>query len=124
VDGPIHITVGDGDLEDDLLPRNRVTLPCDVTELRFGDLEDFGPSGRLFLRFSTSPRCLDEFLAQHRLEPVRPDVFASGQVPAAYAWQVSPTAAAYAARNGPTSMRVRVDQTGARPGVYVIVEYE
>ncbi|MCP2322196.1 hypothetical protein HDA40_000703 [Hamadaea flava] len=122
-DEALHITYGGGDLEDDLLPRYSVKLPCDVQHLRWGNHEDMGSMGSLYLRFDTSPTCLDEFLRDNRLQSAAawtPAVF----VPAEYGWAVSSSDAAYAASPSErVQLSVSIHRGEQRPEAYVVAVY-
>jgi hypothetical protein len=124
-DDPLHITKGDGDLEEDLLPHFLVKLPCDVQHLRYGEWEDYGPMGWLYLRFGTSPQCLNDFLRDNALHPTENSNFPPQAVPEEYGWRIEVTNSTYV---GQPSTRVRlsvsIDQRSTRPTVFVISEYD
>ncbi|MDG4807771.1 hypothetical protein O7634_13530 [Micromonospora sp. WMMD1120] len=66
-----------GDFEDDILPHYQVSLPCDVDGLRYANTEDVtGPMGELYLRFRTSPGCLDRILGGWAADPAQPATMA------------------------------------------------
>ncbi|NUT08125.1 MAG: hypothetical protein HOV76_32110 [Hamadaea sp.] len=122
-DEALHITYRGGDLEDDLLPRYGVKLPCDVQHLRWGNHEDMGPMGSLYLRFDTSSTCLDEFLRDNRLQPTAawtPSVF----VPDEYGWAINASDATYAARPSErVRLSVSIHRGEQRPVAYVVAVY-
>jgi len=58
------VTVGFGSLENDILPRYNVALPCDTTDVHYADDESpIGSDGTLYLSFTTSARCLRMFIS-------------------------------------------------------------
>ncbi|MEV6963643.1 hypothetical protein AB0M47_00910 [Hamadaea sp. NPDC051192] len=124
VDGPMHITKGDGDLEKDLLPHFLVKLPCGVEHLRFAEWEDYGSMGQLFLHFDTSPECLDAFLRHNALFPTENFTFPPLNVPKEYGWTIYSSNSTYV---GTPSESVRlsasVDLRSGQPSVYVISEH-
>lgn len=122
VDDPMHVTHGDGDLEEDLLPYFRVNLPCDVEHLRYGEFENYGNNlDLLHLRFDTSPSCLGRFLQDNGLSPaVR---FQPVVIPPEYEWHINSGNASYEGAPSPhVRLLVSIDRSAARPIVFLVSE--
>lgn len=120
---PMHVTIGGGDLEKDLLPHYLVSLPCDVGNLRYGDAEDFGPMGQLYLRFEMTPTCLDSFLAANGLIPSAGG-FPLSRVPDAYGWLLAPANFIYEAHpSARVQLTVSVDRRADTTTVFLLAEH-
>lgn len=124
-DDPFHITKGNGDLERDLLPHFQVKLPCDTADLRYGEWEDFGPAGRLYLRFTTSPDCLAAFRQDNRLTlSADQSVNFPTNIPEQYGWTIEATNTLYVGEpSDRVHLYVSVDSRSTRPTVFVVAEY-
>ncbi|MEV6965103.1 hypothetical protein AB0M47_08285 [Hamadaea sp. NPDC051192] len=122
-DQGLHITYGGGDLEDDLLPRYAVKLPCDVQDLRWGNIEDMGSAGSLYLRFDTSSTCLDEFLQDNQLQPTAAGM-PTVSIPEEYGWIIGSGDDIYGA--SPTEhvrTSVAIHRGGQRAAAYIVAVY-
>ncbi len=121
--GPVRVTVGGGNLERDLLPRYHVSLPCEVKDLRYGDSEDFGPAGELYLTFTTSSQCVDPFLTANGLtrDPALAHLL---QVPDQYGWTFADDDDWYSGTPDPSNrLTAVVDLNGPDPTVYVVADH-
>jgi hypothetical protein len=120
---PLHITVGDGDLEEDLLPHFQVELPCDVSGLRYGEWEDFSTPGTLYLRFEASAACVDEFIVANGLRVNEPTSVPRG-VPEEYGWTLAADNVSYGAdRSDRVRLFASVDRHAPMPTVYVVADH-
>ncbi|WP_344613700.1 hypothetical protein [Dactylosporangium salmoneum] len=122
-EGPLRVTIGGGDLEKDILPHYRLTLPCDVTGLRFADEEDFSSMGTVYLRFSTSSGCLDGFLRDNGMAHGTDECGGMDNGPEHYGWEINGGNACYFRESSDYDhpwLRASVDRSTSRPTVYLI----
>ncbi|MEV6924651.1 hypothetical protein AB0M46_09095 [Dactylosporangium sp. NPDC051485] len=122
-EGRLRVTIGGGDLEKDILPHYRLTLPCDVTDLRFADEEDFSRAGTVYLRFSTSSSCLDKFLRDNGMLYSSKDQCYMGHGTDHYGWGISGDNDCYFRDSSDYDhplLSASVDRTPSRPIVYFV----
>lgn len=125
IDERFHITKGDGDLEDDLLPHFQVRLTCETKNLRYGEWEDFGPAGWLALRFETDADCVRQFLFDNDLDSTPGAEIPMDRVPAEYGWHLAAGNKNYKAEpSARVRLTVSVDSSGPAPVVYAFATYE
>ncbi|MEU7827004.1 hypothetical protein [Catellatospora sp. NPDC049133] len=116
-DGFFHISRGDDDLEEDLLPIYGVDLPCGVADLRYGNLQE--PINELYLRFTAPVTCLDTFRAAYGLLPAE---WEDPSAPAEYEWRVSSSAKVYRAEYDENHLSLYVEDSHVPPIAYLVLE--
>jgi hypothetical protein len=113
---------GDGNLEKTVLPHFGVRLPCGVDDLRWGDSENTGPAGTLYLKFRTTDACLATFLSGNAVNADTVD--ALPEAPLSYKWHVPDAATFYFGHpDGENDLRVWVDTSDAHPTVWAIAKH-
>lgn len=133
VDSAVTVQLGDGSLEEDILPHYELALPCSTANVRYFDDESLvGSEGELFLNFSAPQRCLALWLDRLRLtaglqrltgkDPLFPYEARQDR----FGWRFD-TSKVYDVYQGDISERnsatVVVDNGGSAPIIYVIVEH-
>ncbi|MEU8002208.1 hypothetical protein AB0B66_13680 [Catellatospora sp. NPDC049111] len=116
-DGFFHISRGDDDLEEDLLPIYGVDLPCGVADLRYGNLQE--PINKLYLRFTAPTSCLDEFRVKYGLLP---DDWEDPLSPEEYEWEISSAAKAHWGEYDENRLFLYVEDTHSLPIAYLVLE--
>lgn len=117
-DGALHISLGDDDLETDLLPHYGLTLPCGASDLRYGNLQE--PISQLYLKFRAPAGCVDDFRHRHDLTPTRAGERLSG-VPDEYDWHICSSAALYSGESSGNHINLVVDGDPTTPTVYLVI---
>ncbi|GAA1416330.1 hypothetical protein ACFQZ4_48575 [Catellatospora coxensis] len=116
-DGFFHISRGDDDLEEDLLPIYGVELPCGVADVRYGNLQE--PINELYVRFVASMACLDAFRADYGLSPVD---WEDPSAPDMYGWHISTSAKMYSGDYDDNHLYLYVEDTQTPPVAYLVLQ--